>query len=607
MRDNREPITADLVPSYREFLSITQSVPGALSGVRLAVDLASEGNVTYAQSARAVSAVLRGDIVGAAEQLGIAVRDSTGALRDQDKILEELSKRYGDIGRRAEAARKQVDSWTKEARTSTKATQGLRDSFQQLATRVAALFGIYQLFNIVRRGITDFAAFERQIRATALTMDSLGISTSENIPRVRAFTKELEAQSGVLRQDLAQQYQRFLGLTKDVDAAMVLVKASAGAANSGLSDFGRSASLISSILQGEVIEPAKSLSIAARDLNGNVKTQAQLLEEVIEKYSQLADAQDDVQGSLDTLGADWNDFRLSIGEGTSEIVGLVGGLRNVTRFLKSFGTLLALFGAQLVATFRGSEEAVTEFLVSGIRPAIEGFKALAEAARGNFAPAVEFLTELPKLARTAGENVALAYIRGFEENISDQKRYQAKLDAIWEDTGRSNAEALERGRREVISQAQVALRSKLVEQARKQQEEVLSAELATLESGTGAYLAKQLELLNVQEQNAISAATKRGNAASNAEVVAAEKSNRAALADRLQELDKEEEAAVAAAQGQAEKIAGIRRTIEFRRIHATNKSGPRTVRGAVQAAQGVDRIARERDPGIHRTNYGSAA
>lgn len=355
-----------------------------------------------------------------------------------------------------------------------------------LRGQLLAVFGGAALGSLIRSSVSDFAAYERQLTGIATQLDNVGISSTKALPGVRQFLEALEQATGIARQNSATELQRFIGITGDLNAAMVLTKTAAGVAESGLKDFGSAATLLGSLMQGEVIEPAKSLGIAVRDSSGALKGQEQILDEVIDRYFEMAGSQEDTQSTLGKLSGDWNDFKVSLGEGFAQLVNLIGGFRNITRVIKSLGPIAVKTGLQIVGFLRGAQRAQISFIANFKKALTGDFSGLFEGARE-------------------------AFDQGFD-TVKDQiKGAEDELDAIWFEMGVSNAQAEEDGKeklrkiarakaRELAAKEAADLAEKAEQERVRREEREIQAEIRLLNTKANLHKRGSAERLKIEQE-----------------------------------------------------------------------------------------------------------
>ncbi|UCC72902.1 MAG: hypothetical protein JSV86_21575 [Gemmatimonadota bacterium] len=412
-------------------------------------------------------------------EIQVLLKDNAAAIKRANELLKQMDKNADKAGRSLDRAEKAAGN------------------FGKTLTRY---LGAAVLTRFVQQSILGFAQFERQLNSLSREIQKLGIDSRSAIPEVRRLFEELE-KLGIASQDSARAFQKLLGITENYEASLVLLRTAAGAAADGQVEFNNAIAALGSIIQGEVLEPGKSLNLAVKDLNGNTKTGTEIISDAIDKYAGLAKAQQDTQAEIDKLVGGWNEFKLAVGEGLSSLVGLVGGLGNITNAFKSLGPIVLKTGYEIVGVLRGLQFAIASFDIrklftgdfSGIGDDLRsGFEAGLITVKNQVQAATE---ELDSIWFDAGGRSGDSFAKGVEAaqeivGRADETRAREKAEK-----DRLRAEEEERQRAEF---------------ALKATESRLRAELALTEEGSEERLKIELEILELAKKRALENAEEIG-------------------------------------------------------------------------------------------------
>jgi len=412
-------------------------------------------------------------------QIDILLKDSGAAIKKADKLLKEMDK---------------------DAAKAAKSLDRAEKSAGKLGSTLTRFLGAAVIARFVQQSITAFADWERQLSSTGSEARNLGLDVDDTVGRVKAMTAAIEEQTGILRQDTTPIFNKFLGLTGDVEQATILLNAAVGAQEKQYKDVATAANLLGGILQGEVIEPAKSLGLAFDQTKDSAEQQAEVLDQALDKFLDYGDAADDARGSLDSMAASTNKVRISVGEALAPAIGR-----------------LSDFFAGFIIVLQKAWAGIGTFVSAGI----QGFTSLGrvitaawDAIRTGGAGGT-FTT----LRETAEKELALIGDI-FADGAAEQKRIsgeaekavtltvQQQLDARQKlrdaAAARSAKKAEERLAKELAKAAEEE--AKKADFALKAKESQLRAELALTEEGSRERLAKELEILALLKERALKSA-----------------------------------------------------------------------------------------------------
>lgn len=394
------------------------------------------------------------------------------------KGLEDAEKGAKGAGAEADKASKKMDKMAK--------------SVNHVGKAIVGVFAAGAVARVVRSGVTEFAQYERGLNAIERQVSSFAKGQGSAVPVARAFLESLERQTGVLRQDALPSFQKFVGITKSVEGGMFAIKLAADLTNAGLGDIKTNSERLANLLQGEVTEAAKSLGLQLRNQNGTVKTQSELLQELIDLYGGFSEKQNDAQSQLERAASGWNDFKQAVGRGVAPALNFVGGiLSNVTKVLQSLGPI-----------------------------AVKTFFQAAGAALG-FAKQVAAALNMKRLIKEGptayAAAVAAAGAEGHARFREEIEGATAALEDIWEQAGFAAGEAFERGRDAAFDVAGGKDEERAAEAAKKRaafeiaaETELQAAKAALLGEGTQARFDAEVGLLERQKEAALAKARELG-------------------------------------------------------------------------------------------------
>lgn len=192
--------------------------------------------------------------------------------------------------------------------TST-ATTTAGAGFGALATRLAgaaaAFISIGSALRFVDSSVTQFAKLDRQLRALAIQMDAMGISSKDALPEVRKFLEAIEASGGATLDQTVPAFQKYLGLTKSVEQATALVSLAFRAAEGSGQEFATVAESLSQLMQGRALGAATALGVQFKRTGDEVKDAQTALEEAFKRWPEKVADIDDMQNALDRSTAAW--------------------------------------------------------------------------------------------------------------------------------------------------------------------------------------------------------------------------------------------------------------------------------------------------------------
>lgn len=236
-------------------------------------------------------------------------------------------------------AKARIDSLEKELAKIAKTSSSASGGFAKFGQSLAGLVSAGALIGFTKQGITEFAALERTLNATALRMRQLGLDASELKTLVLPALQAIQDGGGPLLTETVPIFQKFVSIVKDTNAALYATKLVSDISESGIMDAGQAAETFGNLLNGRVKEAVKEFDLALYKSNGQQKTNVELLEEAIDAYDELGNKTDDTQNALDVVSGEWSNLKLALGEGLATIVKLVGGVGGLSKAFKSLGPI----------------------------------------------------------------------------------------------------------------------------------------------------------------------------------------------------------------------------------------------------------------------------
>lgn len=327
----------------------------------------------------------------------------------KDKGLLDLKKRLDDTEKALSRA---------ESRMA-----GMGQAAQGFALNLAGLISAGALVAFARSGVAEFAELERVFNATAFRMKQLGIEAKDELPKVRAELEQIARTGGPAVVELAKAFQRFVGMTRDVDAALYATKLAADASESGLIDMNQATDAVAKLMQGKAKEAAQSLGIELHGLNGELKDNEQLMREVIAQLEGMGDAFNDAANDLDVLAAEWDEFKRAVGEGVYATREFLPSLGDITKAFKSLGPIAVKTFYEIRAFATAASKAGEAFF--------------------DFGPGW-------------AERVKAGWAKGWDAYKHELAGAQEELDKLWEIAGESEGKAEGKGREKALDVARRA-------------------------------------------------------------------------------------------------------------------------------------------------------
>ncbi len=345
---------------------------------------------------------------------------------------------------------------------------------KQLGRTLQQYLGVAVLGNLVKTSVVEFAKYERSLSAIGKQIETLGGNAGDSLPQVRAFLETLERTSGTARQDLVPSFQKFLGITGSVEGAMYAVALASDLVEANLGDMGSVSEKLAGILAGRVGPAALGLGLNQRKANGELKTSADLITELNEKYGGFGATQKDAADKLDQINASWNDFKQTLANGVAPALSLVTSvLAPVVKIIQSIGPALIFVGNAAGALLGSLAESIPKFFnfktlfTEGGAAWADGMKTAFRTAMDRFAAEEGGLDELKAIWREQGEAQGQAMANGQADALAVARRKQAELEA--DERRKADKKAAEEAAKAAAEEAK-AKRDALIETAKFQQD-----------------------------------------------------------------------------------------------------------------------------------------
>lgn len=388
-------------------------------------------------------------------------------------IIESILKDEGF--QRGIASISKTERHTKRASESVgKLEQGIKRAGQAMV----GAFAVGAITNFSRVALLEFAAVERRLNAIAYSMQRIGLDAERELPKAAAHLEKIAISGGPLLSETLPVFQKFIGILRDTEAALYATSLAVDIAESGLKDTGSAGEILANILQGEAAEAAKSLGLDLDDLNGRQKTNAELLEEVIQQFQGLGAAQDDTSAKIARATAGWDRFKRGVGEAIAIVLDWLGKAHRAQ--VQTVAAGVTLF-AELGKVIRTVGTEIGETLVAAFdwRALLQGPEAYLGGLRSTVSSGVmeiqrattEALLKAGKAYNAAGANAAREELAG-REKFLEEARDKAKQADLAEAQRRA-----EEARKAAEKRAQLEMQ----EEIKLQQARVQAAEQGTLE------------------------------------------------------------------------------------------------------------------------------
>jgi hypothetical protein len=206
-----------------------------------------------------------------------------------------------------------------------KSTAKLTKSVKTLAKGFLGVFAIQKLVSYSKAAVKAFAEDDAAAKSLGMTLKNLGLAYGANVGTVNGFINRLEAQTGVLDDELRPAMDRLLRATGDVAKSQELLNLSLDiAAGTGKSVTQVSQSLQKAYLGQTAAIGRLGVGISKAELaTGNFEDIQKKLNLLF--AGQAASAADTYQGSLNKLTVAGNNAKETIGKGLVDALGILSG------------------------------------------------------------------------------------------------------------------------------------------------------------------------------------------------------------------------------------------------------------------------------------------
>lgn len=206
-----------------------------------------------------------------------------------------------------------------------KSTDKLTKGVKNLAKSFGAAFAARKLYQFGAASVKAFAQDDAAAKSLALTLDNLGLAFNSNAGTVNGFINRLEAQTGVLDDELRPAFDRILRATGDLTKSQELLTLALDVA----AGTGKSVTQVSQSLQKAYLGQTAALGRLGLGL-----TKAELslssFEDIQVRLNalfagQAARAAESYAGSINKLTVAGNNAKETIGKGLVDALGILSG------------------------------------------------------------------------------------------------------------------------------------------------------------------------------------------------------------------------------------------------------------------------------------------
>jgi hypothetical protein len=208
-------------------------------------------------------------------------------------------------------------------------TQKLTKSVKSLAKGFLGVFAIQKLVSYSKASVKAFAEDDAAAKSLGMTLKNLGLAYGANVGTVNGFINSLEAETGVLDDELRPAMDRLLRATGDVAKSQELLALALDIA----AGTGKSVTQVSQSLQKAYLGQTAALGRLGVGLSkaelatGDFETIQAKLATLF--AGQAATAADTYQGSLNKLQVAANNAKETIGKGLVDALSILSGSSTV--------------------------------------------------------------------------------------------------------------------------------------------------------------------------------------------------------------------------------------------------------------------------------------
>jgi hypothetical protein len=208
-------------------------------------------------------------------------------------------------------------------------TQKLTKSVKTLAKGFLGVFAIQKLVSYSKASVKAFAEDDAAAKSLGITLKNLGLAYGANVGTVNGFINRLEAQTGVLDDELRPAMDRLLRATGDVAKSQELLNLSLDIA----AGTGKSVTQVSQSLQKAYLGQTAAIGRLGVGISKAELATANF-EDIQKKLNllfagQATTAAGTYQGSLNKLQVAANNAKETIGKGLVDALGTLSNSQNV--------------------------------------------------------------------------------------------------------------------------------------------------------------------------------------------------------------------------------------------------------------------------------------
>ena len=208
-------------------------------------------------------------------------------------------------------------------------TQKLTKSVKTLAKGFLGVFAIQKLVSYSKASVKAFAEDDAAAKSLGMTLKNLGLAYGANVGTVNGFINRLEAQTGVLDDELRPAMDRLLRATGDVAKSQELLNLSLDIA----AGTGKSVTQVSQSLQKAYLGQTAAIGRLGVGISKAELANADFVD-IQEKLNKLFAGQataaaDSYQGSLNKLTVAGNNAKETIGKGLVDALAILSGAETV--------------------------------------------------------------------------------------------------------------------------------------------------------------------------------------------------------------------------------------------------------------------------------------
>lgn len=217
-------------------------------------------------------------------------------------------------------AAESVDGLDKAQKRVKKSTDDASQSFDAFGKKLAGVVTAGAVLAYLRSASAASAELERRWAGVTRQLDAMGLSGERLTPRIRASLEAMQLAGDGLQSETIPAFQKLLGLTGDVSAALYGTKLAADLSDAGFGSVAEGADLLGQILQGRVLGAATRLNVAIRDQNGNLRDSREVLQEVIQRWEGYSQQVDDSTARIDRWKGTWARISQGIGDQVNTVL-----------------------------------------------------------------------------------------------------------------------------------------------------------------------------------------------------------------------------------------------------------------------------------------------